>query len=109
MLNSVNLIGRIANEIEVKELEKGKVTTISVAVPRSYKNKDGEYETDFIECTIWNELAGRVKEFCKKGDLIAIAGRLSTETYSDKEGNNRKAYKVIVEKVTFLQPKKTEE
>lgn len=108
MINTVTLIGRIANDIEVKELEKSKVANISLAVSRTYKNTEGNYETDFIDCVLWNEIAERVKGFCNKGDLIAITGRLQTTVY-EVEDKKRKSVDVIVEKVTFLQPKKTEE
>ena len=108
MMNNVNLIGRIASDIEVKELEKSKVATISLAVQRRYKNAEGNYETDFISCQVWNELASTIKEYCKKGDLIGITGRLSTSVY-EVEGTKRKSYDVIIENITFLQPKKTEE
>lgn len=107
-MNNVNLIGRIAGEIEIKDLEKSKVCAISLAVPRKFKNKDGEYETDFISVQVWNELATNLKEYCKKGDLVAVSGRLQTSVY-EVEGNKRKAYDVVAEKITFLQPKKNEE
>ena len=51
MLNQIVLVGRLVATPEVKELEdEKKVANITVAVPRSYKNADGEYETDFIDC-----------------------------------------------------------
>ena len=108
MINNITLVGRIANDIEVKELEKSKVAVINLAVARNYKNKEGNYETDFISCQVWNELANTIKEYCKKGDLIGITGRLSTSVY-EVDGNKRKSYDVIVESVSFLQAKKTEE
>lgn len=66
-MNNYFCVGRLVNEPEVKELEDGKkVTNITIAVPRSYKNADGEYETDFIDCTIWNNVAQSTSEYCKK-------------------------------------------
>lgn len=108
MINSVTLVGRIANDIEVKELEKSKVANINLAVSRKYKNSDGNYETDFISCVAWNEQANLLKDHCKKGDLIGITGRISTSVY-EVEGNKRKSYDVVIENITFLQAKKTEE
>lgn len=107
-MNNVCLIGRIANDIEVKELEKSKVANISVAVQRKYKNEKGEYDTDFINCIIWNDLATNLKEYCKKGDMISLVGRLQTSVY-EVEGTKRKSVDVIAEKITYLQAKKTEE
>ena len=109
MLNNTVLVGRIVRNPELKETETGrKVANITLAVPRSYKNIEGEYETDFISCQVWNELATTLKEYCKKGDLVGITGRLTTSVY-EVEGNKRKSYDVVVENITFLQAKKTEE
>lgn len=105
MLNQVICVGRIVNEIEVEELENGgKRSKICVAVPRSYKNEDGIYETDFIDCIIWNGIAENVAEYCTKGDLVGIKGRLQTEIIDDK-----KIINVIAEKVTFLSSKSNNE
>lgn len=109
MINSVTLIGRLVADPEVKELEKSKVVNITLAVQRRFKKEDGSYETDFIDCVVWNELASNLKEYCKKGDLVGVSGRLQTTTYTDKEEKKRKTTEVIVEKLSFLQTKKTEE
>ena len=108
MINNVCLVGRIANDIEVKEFEKGKVANISLAVQRKFKNAEGNYETDFINCNVWNEQTNILKEYCKKGDLIGVVGRLQTSVY-EVEGTKRKAVDLMVEKISLLQPKKTEE
>ena len=71
MLNQIVLVGRIIeNPIEVS---KDKVT-ITLAISRSYKNKNGEYDTDFIDITLWSGIASNTLEYCKKGDLIGIKG-----------------------------------
>ena len=109
MINNVTLIGRLVSDPEVKELEKSKVANITLAVSRRFKNEDGSYETDFIDCVVWNELASNLKEYCKKGDLVGVTGRVQTTTYTTKEDQKRKTTEVVVEKLSFLQPKKTEE
>lgn len=106
MLNSITLVGRLVSDPEVKELEKSKVSNITLAVNRKYKNEEGIYETDFIDCVVWNELATNIKEYCKKGDLVGITGRLQTTVYTDKEEKKRKTTEVIVEKLSFLSSKK---
>ena len=99
MLNQIVVVGRLVSDLEINETENGrKVTNITLAVPRSYKNSDGIYDTDFIPCTIWNEMAENAAEFCKKGDIIGIKGRLQR-----LEGNE---LQVVAEKVTFLSSKK---
>ena len=105
MLNNVMLVGRLANDIEKKTLDNGKdVLKISLAVNRSYKNPDGIYETDFIDCILWDELANNLSEYCKKGDVIGIRGRLQVSTY-EKDDIKKKVVEVVAEKITFLSSK----
>ena len=106
MLNQIVLVGRLVQDPEIKELENGKkVTNITLAVKRSYKNSEGIYETDFIPCIVWNEMAENAAEFCRKGDIIGIKGRLQTDTY-EKDSKNITKLNIIAEKVTFLSSKK---
>lgn len=109
MLNQVIIVGRLTSDLEIKEVGEQKVANFSVAVQRSYKNAEGEYEADFINCTAWNNVATNTAEYCHKGDLVGVKGNLTTDSYEDKEGNKRYVTKVNVEKITFLSSKKTEE
>lgn len=106
-MNNVILIGRLTNDLEIKEVGENKVINFSLAVPRNYKNKDGEVETDFINCTVWNATADNMKEFCKKGDMLAVEGTLVTSTYEKDEVKHYKT-EVRVDRIKFLQPKKVE-
>ncbi len=109
MVNSVMLVGRLAQDVEVKKLESGKeVTKVGLAVPRSFKNPDGIYETDFFDCILWEGLAKNASEYCKKGDTVGVRGRLQTSNYETDDGVKHKAVEIIVEKLTFLSSKKTE-
>ena len=64
MLNQTILVGRIARDLEIKELEDGKKASyITLAVPRSWKNENGEYETDFIDCVLWKGVAENTCEY----------------------------------------------
>ena len=107
MLNQTVLVGRLTKDPEIKELESGvKCCNLTIAVPRSYKNAEGEYETDFVDCTLWKGVAENTAEYCRKGDVIGVKGRLQSSTYEDKEtGNTRKRMDVVAEKVTFLSSK----
>ncbi|MDY6015013.1 MAG: single-stranded DNA-binding protein [Bacilli bacterium] len=105
MLNQAVLVGRLVADPEVKELESGKsVSNITIACPRSYKNADGEYETDFIDVSLWDGVAQNTAEYCKKGDIIGVKGRLQTDSY-EKDGNKMKSLSVVAEKITFLSSK----
>lgn len=71
MLNQIIIVGRLVQTPEVVTTESGKhMTYITVAVPRSYKNENGEYETDFIDCVLWEAVAVNTSEYCQKGDVI---------------------------------------
>ena len=75
MLNQTVLVGRLANDPELYETETGKkLTRITLAVPRSYKNINGEYETDFIGCKMWQNVAQSTTDYCQKGDLVGVKG-----------------------------------
>lgn len=109
MLNQVVMVGRLVKNPELKETENGKkVTHITLAVPRSYKNPNGEYDTDYVDCTLWSGIAENTSEYCKKGDLVGVKGRIQTGSY-EKDGEKKYTTEVIVEKVTFLTSKKADE
>lgn len=84
MLNQSLVVGRIYT------IGKG---TLTLAVPRSYKNEQGEYETDYLDVTLLGSIEKNVLEYCKKGDLVGIKGRL-------QGGLNTMS--LVAEKVTFL-------
>lgn len=82
MLNNVILIGRITDDPLLEETQSGKkVSTITLAVARSFKNSSGVYETDFVTCRLWAGIALSTSEFCEKGSLIAVKGRLQTRNF----------------------------
>ena len=101
LLNQIVLVGRL----ELYETETGKkVARVVLAVPRPYKNVEGEYESDFISCKLWQGVATSTTDYCKKGDLVGIKGRLQTYNYETEEGK-KYLTEVIAEKVTFLSSK----
>lgn len=109
MLNQMVLVGRLVANPEVKELETGKkVCSVTLAVPRPYKNSQGEYDTDFISCKLWDDIAQNTSEFCKKGDIVGVKGRLQSDTY-EKDGEKKYSLNVIAEKVTFLSSTKSKD
>lgn len=88
MTNQIFLVGRLTKQPTMEE----KGTTITLAVPRSFKNMQGEYETDFIPVLLWNNIAQQTCEYCKKGDLVGVRGRL--------EANDNLI--VVADKISFL-------
>ena len=109
MLNQVVLVGRLVRDPELIETENNKKQSrITIAIPRSFKNMDGEYETDFVNCILWDVVAKNTVEYCTKGDIVGIKGRIQSNVV--EKDNEKKYYiDVIAERVTFLSNKKTEE
>jgi len=94
MLNQIVLVGRLVSKPNLEKEESGKsVSHITLAVPRSYKNENGEYETDFLPIILWNGVAQNTVEYCCKGDLIGIKGRVQ---------ETKGKICIVAEKVTFL-------
>ena len=110
VLNQIVLVGRLVKMPEVFTTESGKrMTYLTLAIPRTFKNSAGEYDTDFIDCVLWNTVAETTSEYCKQGDLIGIKGRVQSRMVEDEDGNNYKKIEIVAEKVTFLSSKKEEE
>ena len=109
MLNQIVLVGRLTKDPEIITHDNNiKRTAVDLAVPRSYKNVDGVYETDYIKCVLWNGIAKNTCEYCKKGDLIGVKGRIQTSNY-EKNGEKKYVTEVIAERVTFLSSNKNTE
>lgn len=102
MLNQIVLVGRLTRDIVVNKSDKGvKVATLALAIPRSFKNSDGTYDTDFIDCTLFDSIAENTSEYCGKGDIVGVKGRVQSRVI---ENGDKKDYAmdIIAEKVTFL-------
>lgn len=104
------IVGRLVRNPELRETESGKkVTNITLAVPRSYKNIKGEYETDFIDCVLWMGIAESTVEYCKKGDILGVKGRIQSRCIELGDEKRKFITEVVAEKVTFLSPQKNKE
>lgn len=105
-LNIVTLIGNLTRDPELKHTPKGTaVCQVSLAVNHKYTTGDGEKreEVNFIDCEMWGRTAEIVQEYCKKGNPLAVTGRLKQETWDDKTtGAKRSKIKVIVGEMTLL-------
>lgn len=102
MMNYVVLIGRLTSDLEIKEVNDKKVVKMTLATQRSFKNMDGIYETDFFDITLWNGIAENTAEYCHKGDLVGIKGRLQDSVYEKEDGTKEHKLEIIADKVTFL-------
>ena len=109
MLNQIVLVGRLTRDIRINKTETGKkVATLSLAIPRSFKNMDGIYDTDYVDCILFDITATNTAEYCHKGDIVGIKGRVQSRLYEEGE-IKRNVLEVVAEKVTFLTSKKVED
>ena len=106
-MNNVILVGRLTDNPKCVSLENGKsVTSVCLAVNRNFKNSDGIYETDFIKCILWNNIASCTCEYCHVGDVVGIKGRLQSSKYTDDNNIVHYITEVVADKVTFLSSQK---
>ena len=105
-MNNVMLVGRLVDNPELFTAETGnKGAFITLAIGRPYKNLEGEYETDFIDCTLWTAIAENTVEYCKKGDTIGVRGKLQSRIIENEDGTKYKKMEVIAERVSFISSK----
>lgn len=103
MLNQVILVGRLVRNPELQLTESGKkISVVTLAVNRAFKNTNGEYDTDFFDCTLWTNVAENTAEYCRTGDVIGVKGRLQTRIVEKEDGNKFKRTEIVAERVTFL-------
>ena len=103
-MNSINLIGNICNDLELKSTSNGKyVCSFSLAVKRPHV-KD---TTDFLNVVVWNQSAEYLSKYAHKGDRISVSGVLTSRNYEDKNGNKRTAFEVVSNDVSVLERKKS--
>lgn len=102
MLNKVILMGRITQELELKQTTNGTaVLSFNVAVDRNYTKQGEEKQTDFITCVAWRQTAEFISKYFSKGRMIALEGNLRTRTYDDKNGSKHYVTEVYVDNVSF--------
>lgn len=106
MLNHIVLHGRLSRDVELRRTQSGvAVASTAIAVDRDYTDKDGKRETDFIELVAWRQTGEHLARFFSKGKEILVSGRLETRKWTDKEGHNRTAFEVNVDRIDFCGPK----
>lgn len=110
-LNSVNLIGAVGNDPEVRTLQGGaKVASFRIATTERYKDRDGNQkeQTEWHNITVWNGKADFVEKYVKKGNNLFISGKLATRQWTDQSGNKRYTTEVVAENIQMLDRKPKE-
>lgn len=107
MLNSVVVMGRLTADPELRHTPNDiAVTSFTIAHDRAFKSQGGERQADFFDCVAWRNNAEFITKYFKKGSMIAVNGTLQTRTYTDKNGNNRKAVEIVVDNAHFCEGKR---
>ncbi len=110
MLNQIVLVGRLTRDIRINKTDKGKkVATISLAIPRSFKNMEGTYDTDFVDCIAFDNIAENTATYCGKGDIVGVKGRVQSRTVEKEDGKKEYLVDIVAEKITFLSGKREED
>ena len=100
-------IGRLTNDIELKETSGGKYyVKNSLAIKNDFKNVNGQYDTEFINIVVWGKSAEVLCNYSSKGMLIAIEGRISTRDYEKNDGTKGYITEIVCEKVKLLENRK---
>ena len=102
-MNKVILTGRLTRDPESRMTQSNmEVSRFSLACQNDFVNRNGERETEFINCVAFNRLAGTINKFCKKGSLISINGRIRNSSYEAQDGTKRYTTDVVAEQMEFL-------
>ena len=102
MLNVVAIMGRLVADPELRTTPAGaNVCRFRIACDRNFAKPGEQRQADFIDIIAWRQQAEFVCRYFQKGSLIAIQGRLQTNNYQDKNGNNRTAFAVVAENINF--------
>jgi single-strand DNA-binding protein len=110
MINQVTLVGRLTKDPELRITPEGtSVLNLILAVNRQFKNQNGDYETDFVHCTIWRKPAENTANYCRKGSIVGITGKIHTRNYLNQEGKKVYVTEVVAESVQFLSRRPSEE
>lgn len=107
-MNKVQLVGRLTRDPEIRYSQGENATAtarFSVAVNRRFKNSEGNYDADFINCVAFGKSAEFVEKYFKKGMAIGLTGRIQTGSYTNKDGHKVYTTDVVVEETEFVESK----
>lgn len=104
MINNVVLIGRLTRDVDLRYTHQNQaVGQFTLAVNRNFKNQNGEYDADFINCVIWGKLAENFANWTKKGNLVGITGRVQTRNYENQQGQRVYVTEVVIDSFRNLE------
>ena len=103
-LNKIMLIGNAGQDPQIRTVGENKVANFTVATTEKYKGKDGNVvaETEWHSVVVWGKLAEVVEKYVKKGTQVYVEGKIKSEKYTDREGNDRVMVRVIASSLQLL-------
>ena len=104
MINNVTLVGRLVAPPELKKTPNN-VSSLqgTLAVNRNFKNENGDREADFIQFQAWRGTADIIAQYCSKGSLIGLTGRIQTRSYDNQQGQRVYVTEVVADSVALLE------
>ena len=107
-MNKFGFLGRLTKDVELKENGEMKIATITIAVTRKNKNKNGEYESDFFRVSAFGKQAEFANNFFNKGSWMLVLGTIQNSSY---EANGERKYitNYIANEIDFAGDKKVKE
>lgn len=108
-MNKFNGIGRLTKDAELTTTTNGvNVAKFTIAINRKFRNADGDYEADFINCVAWRNTADLISKYTKKGDRIGVCGSVQTRSFDAQDGSKRYVTEIVVDEIEFLSTNNTE-
>lgn len=109
MLNVAVVMGRLTADPELRHTPNNvSVTSFTLAFDRAYVKSGEERQTDFIDIVAWRGTADFICRYFRKGQMMAVHGSIQTRTYTDKDGNKRKAFEILADDVSFADSKRND-
>ncbi|MCH1625186.1 single-stranded DNA-binding protein [Fredinandcohnia quinoae] len=103
MINQVILVGRLTRDPELRYTQDGQaVANVTLAVSRNFKNAGGEFDADFVNCTLWRKTAENTANYCRKGSILGVTGRIQTRNYQNNDGKRVYVTEVLADSVKFM-------
>ena len=109
MINNVTLVGRLVAPPDLRKTPNN-VSSLqgTLAVNRNFKNENGDREADFINFQAWRGTADIIAQYCSKGSLIGIIGRIQVRSY-EKDGQRRYMAEVVAESVALIESRNSQQ
>ena len=111
-MNKVILMGRLTRDVELKSVNSSNgelsIARYTLAIPRNVKGKDGKVAVDFINCVAFSKMGEFASKYFKKGQRVLVSGRIQMENYTDKDGNKRTSFDIVVEQQEFADSTKAD-